>query len=189
MLSIDDFLDRPWIERALKPAKTQRNKALGQPESPKSHQDLLREYSDEHETDRRSTMTLIMGECDYLLPFIECLNCVFNPDIPAVGEVWQVLSARENGSWQWIWNHWGRYTLSFEASKQREELSRLKRTLGASVDTATESTSSSSRHLTSLVSPPSSVGSNRQRSPSSTQSDAVRKRALIEEVSGDPEGL
>ena len=72
---------------------------------------------------------------------------------------------------------------------ERDVLPLFKITLGASVGTTTESTSSPSRPLNSLVSPPSSVGSKRHRSASSPQIDAVGKRVSTKEVNEDLKDL
>ena len=124
-IKFEDHLDRPWMERTIVAAED-RQGPLGQVESPQSQQDLFREYSDEHEGDRSSAMSFIIGEADYINSLMECFNCIFNPKFPTVGELWQVFTDYR----QWRRRCEGNYTLSSLAHTQREELSQLKRSIG-----------------------------------------------------------
>ena len=127
-------------------------------------------------------MSFIIGEADYINSLMECFNCIFNPKFPTVGELWQVFTDYR----QWRRRCEGNYTLSSLAHTQREELSQLKRSIEKRrrpSSTTNDSTNELYRPTNELVSSPPSVGSKRQRSPSSTRSNTSEKRAITEPIS------
>ena len=177
-VNFEDHLDRPWMEKIILAAEGRQGGPLGQVVSPKSQQDLFQEYSYEHENDKFSAILFIIGEADYLISLMECFKCVFNSKFPAVSEIWQVYIEYRDGNWSWRRSYREKYTLSIPANKQRGELSQLRRSSRSLADTTTESTNDLSRPMTNLASPPPSVSSKRQRSPSSTRSDTRENRAM-----------
>ena len=189
-VNFEDHLDRPWIEKIILAAENRQGGPLGQAETSKSQQDLFREYSNEHENDKSSAMSFIIGEADYLASLMDCFNCIFNPNFPTVGEMWQVFLEKNNeGIWQWNRSCRERYTLSVAANKQREELSHLRRSSRSLADNTTKSMNELFGPMSNLASPPPSVSSKRQRSPSSTPSDTRENRAMTDPASEHSKGV
>ena len=164
--SLEDFdkaaIDISWLDRMVFAAEEENPKMLNQADSVPSCRSLLNEYhqnsKSRHWND--SFITLVLGDVDHLIPLMDSLDCVPNPMVPAIGQVWQVYY---QGS-HWLRRAKVRYTLSNEALKQRDEIATSTRTKRPFMQSETDATRSSGKRTKTLASPPSSVGSKRRRS-------------------------
>ena len=158
-------IDLYWIDQVVFAAEDEHADFLSQAESKASQRSLIDQYSKASANkDQDTTVTLIMGDATYLIPFMNSLNCISHSRVPSVGQIWQIYSAYLKPlEWHWVRKPWTNYTLSKEAWKQAQEPPRVAYADGASIINRTDDTRGSMRLMSDPKSPLSSVAPKQRR--------------------------
>ena len=173
-------VDFYWIDQIVFAAEDEHTKILNLADSRTSYRQLLNHYDEATvQKSKNTTVTLVLGDTDYLVPFMDSFDCIRTPRVPTVGQIWQVYYTSTSLGWRWIRRPWQRYTLSNVAWMQKElsESMRLDRDI---TEGGMGNARNAAKNASNLASPPLSVTSKRRRSVD--ESERPGKKIYIAET-------